>query len=417
MGNQAGTLAGVIYANDLPGVRYRLELGDDINERRGSRYTPLITAAYYNRCEVIELVLDRGADVEAVEKSGLSALRTAIHYNNAEAAKLLAARGADANKIAYQNKTALYAAVEKGMRSVVEALLQNGADPRVKCGNDKSAFDLVSNGDLWDLLHSFTSFDVAINARSVPAVTFFLKKTLARNDSDDILKAYATVKTALVTALGEWQYCLSKLVDQFEIDMLRHALRSRPTDFVDMVNAAVGKPSWLSTARLNEKGQTALHVAVLCGDIAVVCHLLENFQCDLNAFDDDGCRAADLVKENDALKHISWILAQHEMKARFNGATCRLMGQNDMSALKLLELPQFMTSIYDMRVLFCLGYGALSTAEMKQLVRNAFTEAVRKKLMFDDDALTFSRPCWTNASASVCSRSRRSTAGRSRPGT
>jgi hypothetical protein len=175
-------------------------------------------------------------------------------------------------------------------------------------------------------------------------------------------------------------------VDQFEIDMLRHSLRSKSAKFVDRVNAAVAKPSWLLTARLNETGQTALHEAALHGDQAIVWHLLENCQCDPSAVDKDGCKPVDLVKGNEP---ISWILSQHENKATFNRVTCRLMEQNEVTALKLGELPQFMTSIYDLQVLFCLGYGALSTAEMKQLVQDAFVKAVDFKLMFDDDALTF----------------------------
>ncbi|OWZ01925.1 hypothetical protein PHMEG_00026609 [Phytophthora megakarya] len=92
-----------------------------------SNYTPLIYAAYFNQCEMIELLLDKGADLEAVDKNGLSALRTAIHYRK-EAAILLARRGANANKIAYQHMTALHAAVKDSQLAVVRAILLGGAD-------------------------------------------------------------------------------------------------------------------------------------------------------------------------------------------------------------------------------------------------------------------------------------------------
>ncbi|OWY95949.1 hypothetical protein PHMEG_00033907 [Phytophthora megakarya] len=62
------------------GVISRLNAGDSIDQRR------MIYTAYFNQCEMIELLLDKGADLESVDKNGLSALRTAIHYRKEEAA-------------------------------------------------------------------------------------------------------------------------------------------------------------------------------------------------------------------------------------------------------------------------------------------------------------------------------------------
>ncbi|KAG7389892.1 hypothetical protein PHYPSEUDO_009406 [Phytophthora pseudosyringae] len=385
------TITDYVRRGDADGVWKCLGDGGDIEERRSSSYTPLISAAYYNKCKMIELLLDEGADIEAVDRSGLSALRTAIYYGQDEAALLLAQRGADASVRAYQQKTALYAAVEQRKLEVVKVLLLNGADPFVQCGNNnRTAIDLVSSGELLVLLKTFTDLGMAIDARSMEAVQLMLKKALSSDDDAQVLKAYGTLKKTLDVALWDWHENLSKLVEQFEIDMLHRALRNGSTDFVDKVNTAVGKPAWVSTALLDGNGRNALHVAASLGNLRVVSYLLETHECDSTASDYHGHKAVELVKNTDEChQHISWILTEHEKKTQFLELTSQFLDQSQVTAMELNELPQFMTSIYDLRVVFCLGYGALTKAEMKQLLQNSFSEAVRMKLMFDNDAAVY----------------------------
>ncbi|OWZ02152.1 Tankyrase 1 [Phytophthora megakarya] len=258
------TITDYVRADDAYGVLYRLAAGDSIEERRSSNYTPLINAAYYNKCEIIKLLLVKGADIETVDKSGLSALRTAIYYRNEEAAILLASRGADANKIAYQQMTALHAAGKDGQLAVVRALLVNGADLTIESeSTGQTAIDYANTEALKNLLADFVSLQMAIEAESFEAVNGLLKKALSgRGSVDDALTAYKTVMTAVATAEGYWQTVLQQLVGRFEVDMLYRAAQCGSSTFVDVIDTTVDKPEWTINVSLDSKGWNVLHVAV-----------------------------------------------------------------------------------------------------------------------------------------------------------
>ncbi|KAL4158536.1 hypothetical protein PRNP1_004312 [Phytophthora ramorum] len=334
----AKTITDFVRANDEAGVLQCLKDGGDVNERRSKNYTPLINAAYYGNCDMIELLLDNGADIDAVDRSGLSALRTAIYYRRDEAALLLAQRGAEANKVAYQKTTALYAAVEIGHVSAARALLMNGANPLEVCGNNKSVMDLATKGEIWTTPKIFTDLDTALSSRTCPAVRTVLTNLLAKDPSrEDVLKAYKNIRDELSSALGDWLHGLTGIAEEFQIGTLEYALRSGSTEFVD------------------EPGKTA----------------------------------SQLVSEDTNQAQTRLILEEHEKKTKFMDLTNRMLRQDEVELPELLELSCNMTSIYDPRLVFHLAYRALTDAELKQLIEKAFEQAVRMKLMFDNSASVF----------------------------
>ncbi|KAF4037023.1 Ankyrin repeats (many copies) [Phytophthora infestans] len=72
------TITDFVRRGDLDGVRRRLELGDNVNERRGFHNTPLIEAARYNVVDILELLIASGADLELTNSNDLTALHAAI---------------------------------------------------------------------------------------------------------------------------------------------------------------------------------------------------------------------------------------------------------------------------------------------------------------------------------------------------
>ncbi|KAH7484901.1 Ankyrin repeat and SOCS box protein 3 [Phytophthora ramorum] len=372
-------------------VKALLASGADPRVACGSSdYTPLINAAYYGNCDMIELLLDNGADIDAVDRSGLSALRTAIYYRRDEAALLLAQRGAEANKVAYQKTTALYAAVEIGHASAARALLMNGANPLEVCGNNKSVMDLATKGEIWTTLKIFTDLDTALSSRTCPAVRTVLTNLLAKDPSrEDVLKAYKNIRDERSSALGDWLHGLTEIAEEFQIGMLEYALRSGSSEFVDEVCEAVGKPNWVSTTPLNPDGHTALHVAASLGDESVVSLLLDKYECDSIVVDSQGKTASQLVSEDTNQAQTRLILEEHEKKTKFMDLTNRMLRQDEVELPELLKLSCNMTSIYDLRLVFHLAYRALTDAELKQLIEEAFEQAVRMKLMFDNSASVF----------------------------
>ncbi|EGZ19346.1 hypothetical protein PHYSODRAFT_493118, partial [Phytophthora sojae] len=128
----ADTVTDFVRRGDIAGVRRRLELGDDVNERRSFKSTPLIEAARRGNIGMMELLLEHGADMDLMDSSRLTALHSAINEEKSAAAIVLAQRGACANKVGFLGRAPLQCAIKKNLLEVTTELLANGANPMVR---------------------------------------------------------------------------------------------------------------------------------------------------------------------------------------------------------------------------------------------------------------------------------------------
>ncbi|OGW17046.1 MAG: hypothetical protein A2X56_13405 [Nitrospirae bacterium GWC2_57_13] len=96
--------------------------------------TPLATAAYKGRTDVVKELLDKGAD--ANERSGcglgwdpnVTALTCAAHGGHMESVKVLVGRGADVNARSRDGWTPLISAAYAGNADIAKLLIEKGAD-------------------------------------------------------------------------------------------------------------------------------------------------------------------------------------------------------------------------------------------------------------------------------------------------
>jgi ankyrin repeat protein len=114
----------------------------DVNASNVVGTTPLITAAYFNKVNLMRMLIDAGADISKKEKTGVSPLSYAARNGNMEAMDLLLEKGADINETFTEwdakngtnlkDFTLLSYAIMKDQIDIVKKLLDKGA----KCDID-----------------------------------------------------------------------------------------------------------------------------------------------------------------------------------------------------------------------------------------------------------------------------------------
>lgn len=113
-----------IQLDDSSSVLDMIKLGIDLDHQdEGSDHTPLITAFYQDRTDIIELLIENGADVNAK-----GAYILAIRNENTELAKDLINNCANANILDVNGNSALSVAIDHGNVEIVELLIKKGAD-------------------------------------------------------------------------------------------------------------------------------------------------------------------------------------------------------------------------------------------------------------------------------------------------
>ena len=79
----------------LADVETELSTNHSVNVRSPCGKSPLMTAAYYCRKDILQLLIDKGAVVNDANDHGITALHGAAHKGANRAVQLLVDRGAD----------------------------------------------------------------------------------------------------------------------------------------------------------------------------------------------------------------------------------------------------------------------------------------------------------------------------------
>jgi ankyrin repeat protein len=116
-------------------VKLLLEKGADLESRDQDCQTPLILAAVDGHEEIVKLLLDNGASLECKDILGQTAISWAAEHGHAKTVELLLARGAVPDSSDNYGRTPLSFAAKKGHDTVAKLLLEAGADPNSKTMN------------------------------------------------------------------------------------------------------------------------------------------------------------------------------------------------------------------------------------------------------------------------------------------
>lgn len=140
----------LVAANSTELVNDYLENGFTPNCTINAKVTPLMTAAVYNRTQIIESLLQYKADINLQTESGWTALLYASENGNLESVKLLLEHGADIDKKLKGGENAFIQACFKGHSDVAKYLLKHGADVN-NSENEIGLNGLILASDLGDL--------------------------------------------------------------------------------------------------------------------------------------------------------------------------------------------------------------------------------------------------------------------------
>ncbi|KAG6594319.1 Isoamyl acetate-hydrolyzing esterase 1 [Phytophthora cinnamomi] len=422
------TITDFVRLGDIAGVRRRLELGDDVNERRSFKSTPLIDAASRGNIAIMEILLDHGADLELRDSTRLTALHYAINEKKTAGAIFLARRGASANKVGFMGQTPLQCAIKKKLFDVTAELLANGADPMVRSESKKVARHFIRSGPdhqkFVELLESYTNAEAAIKAKNAGTTPTYLKKsvghrlgadntdglssvagairakrpeavsailraTISEGDHGVMLSKLRSIQIGIDSADDEeWHSALIAIRDEYEKNILVEVMQSsNALERLKELIEGTGKPDWIKDVKLDH-GWTPLHLAASVGSCAIAQYLLVH--CGLNplvvSFNDK--LALDIALEGDADNDLCWMLQQHMKKRTFSDRVALILN-SEVSVEGLRQLVGHMTSVYDLRHILSLGFRAFSQTEMHSVLLEAFEEVIRERLVFDDRAAVF----------------------------
>lgn len=128
-GDGATALHWAVHLSDLETVDALIEAGANVNAANDIGVTPLWLACLNGDAPAANRLLTAGASANVVLPSGETALMTASRTGNVDVVSLLLAHGADANgKEGSQGQTALMWAIAQGHSDVVKTLIDSGAD-------------------------------------------------------------------------------------------------------------------------------------------------------------------------------------------------------------------------------------------------------------------------------------------------
>jgi uncharacterized protein len=122
--------------------------------RIAGEVTPLMQAARYARCELVEELLALGAAINMRNADGNHALWLACFAGDEEVVRCLLAAGAAVDNRNDSGTTCLMYVASAGKAHLLPILLAAGADPQLRNDDDFTALDLVASIDCLRILRA-----------------------------------------------------------------------------------------------------------------------------------------------------------------------------------------------------------------------------------------------------------------------
>ncbi len=242
----AGTsLVEVTKTGDVKAAQTLLKSGSDINQTSADGTTALAHASHRNDLPMVDLLLQAGADVNIANDLGATALYLAAASADEGLIKKLLDAGANPNAGLLSGETPLMAATNRGKMATVKLLLDHDADPNASESNSGQTGLMWAVADkhkeLVQLLVE-SEADVHLGSKSGFTALMFAAQQ-GDLESAKILLAAGSQVDELMPKTG-----------------LTPLLIASASGFEEVATLLLERGA--STATLDSKGNTALHLAV-----------------------------------------------------------------------------------------------------------------------------------------------------------
>jgi ankyrin repeat protein len=355
-------------------IRLLLEKGADINAQSGKNGNALQCAARKGNLEIVQLLLEKGADINAQGGENGNALHCAAREGNLEIVQLLLEKGADVHAQDGDYGDALQGAVRRGHLEIVQLLVENGADVNVryqstadkldrKYGNPShkpSASGMTAlhfsalNGNV-GMTNSLCSHHANPNAQSETGDTplhLAIRRSMLgfRYNDYRIYGEYAVEDLSEFTDPGSEEFF--EILDQIDETRVRlvDVLLSTVSIDVNLANHEGDCPLHMlpfrkgcaseialkliekgaEISKLNNKGQTCLHLACKAGNVNIV-RILADRGCSITLKDIYGLSPLHYAVKDGSPDVVQYLLEQYPHHALDNRQ------RSDFLQMKLLH--------------------------------------------------------------------------------
>jgi len=176
--------------NNSEKLKDLIEYEEDVDYMIYDRYSLLITAATYNKLDLVEMLLEMGANIEIQNPRGETPLYLANINRNINMIKLLLKYGAEINKIIhFGGDTVLKKAISNENIEIIKLLLDNDANPNL--GDDKNNTPLQEAAIIFSfnddsisavIIKLLLQYGADINSKNVVGVTPLFFACLQENN-------------------------------------------------------------------------------------------------------------------------------------------------------------------------------------------------------------------------------------------
>ena len=130
-----------------------LDGGANLEDRDGTKETPLISAALAGHADIVAELIKRGADIKARNDRGLTPLHAALYGGSLETVQALVQAGAAVNDADDKFKvTPLILAAEENHADVVQLLIERGANLELQERHGYTALTRAGFKERWDIV-------------------------------------------------------------------------------------------------------------------------------------------------------------------------------------------------------------------------------------------------------------------------
>ncbi len=138
-----------IIVGDYKNVNKQLELGMSPDQEISNKITPLMTAAFKNKVDIMTLLIEKKANIDAQSAKGWTAVTCAADKGHVEALTLLIEYKANINLRLEGDENALFKALTGNNPKCAKLLLSNG--PEVGTPTKSGLTELMVAADIGDL--------------------------------------------------------------------------------------------------------------------------------------------------------------------------------------------------------------------------------------------------------------------------